>query len=556
MAQVPQPPSIVKLDAKDKVKENAKEKKKEEKEQKGKKGKKNGKENEKLEDVFFSALPKDAQILDEYWVSEPFARVRIISVPERGGGYAYYIDETLLEQYEQKALDKLVAILGKELSPPESSNMEAKAHVLEEARRLLKKYKSSLGKVEESSWNKLQYYMERDLIGFGPINVIMLDPLIEDCSCDGVGHPVYVWHRKYESIPTNLTIVNKASFSNFIIKLAHFAGKHVSSAFPIVDAMLPGNHRLAATYGEEVSPKGSTFTVRKFREQPYSIIDLIELGTLSIEMAAYYWLILESRLTLVIMGGTAAGKTSALNALATLFKPGLKIITVEETAELNIPHENWVQFISRESYGLGTAKLGSIGLFDLVKTSLRYRPDYIMVGEVRGEEAFVLFQAMATGHGGLTTLHAENLDYAIKRLTSPPMNVAPAYIPLMNVAVLQERVYLPKRVGGVPFGRRMRYVWEIYKDGSSKVICEWDPVTDSYNAQIEESKHLADIAARIGKTRNDYLEELARREAVLQWMRDRKIKDYKEVAKIITQYYMSDLFTQQEKAAPTRAQPR
>lgn len=474
-----------------------------------------------------------------------------------GGGFAYYIDEIQLEPAEQKALDKLVEILGKELQPPDSSSIEAKKHILEESDRLLKKYKSSiLGKMEESSWKRLEYYVERDLIGFGPINVIMLDPMIEDCSCDGVGHPVYVWHRKYESIPTNLTIVNKSSFSNFIIKLAHFAGKHVSTAFPIVDAMLPGNHRLAATYGEEISPRGSTFTIRKFREQPYSIIDLIELGTLSIEMAAYYWMMLENRQTLVVMGGTAAGKTSALNALATLFKPGLKIITVEETAELNIPHENWVQFISRESYGLGNAKLGSIGLFDLVKTSLRYRPDYIVVGEVRGEEAFVLFQAMATGHGGLTTLHAENLDYAIKRLTSPPMNVAPAYIPLMNVAVLQERVYLPKRIGGVPFGRRMRYIWEIYKDGSSKVISEWDPITDSYNAHIEESKHLADIAARLGKTHRDYLEELARREAVLQWMKDRQIKDYKEVAKIITQYYMSDLFIQQEKVAPTHEQSR
>ena len=518
-----------KADSKEAAKRKEPEKKPEKKAKK--------KEKELVEEAVFAPVPPDGQLIESYWIKEPFARVHIVTIPERGGSYGYFIEETQLKLEEKKALNKLLSILGKELEPPETSDVDAKMHIINESRRLMKKYRSTLGRIDEESWKKLEYYIERDLIGFGPINVMMHDTKIEDVSCDGVSKPVYVWHRKYESLPSNLTILDRESFNNFIIKLAHFAGKHVSSAFPIVDAMLPGRHRLAATYGEEISPSGSTFTIRKFREEPYSIIDLIELGTLNERIAAYFWVALENRLTVMTMGGTGAGKTTILNALANLFKPGMKIVTVEEIAELNIPHENWVQFISRESYGLGQTKIGSISLFDLVRTSLRYRPDYIIVGEIRGEEAFVLFQAMATGHGGLSTLHAENLDYAIKRLTSPPMNVAPAYIQLMNIAAIVERVYLPKQVHGIPFGRRIRHIWELYKYAKTKTIAEWDPTTDTYKVNVEESENLRDISIRMGKPPDAFLEEISRREEVLRWMRAREIRNVKAVAKVITQYY-------------------
>ena len=189
------------------------------------------------------------------------------------------------------------------------------------------------------------YHAEKDLVGFGHIDALMRDPNIEDISCDGVKKPVYVWHRKYESIETNLTFNTDEELDNLVVKLVHMAGKHVSSAFPIVDASLPGKHRLAVCYRREVTPFGTAFTIRKFREDPYSIIDLINLGTFSEEMAAYFWLCLENRASIMVLGGTAAGKTTALNALACLIKPGSKIITIEETAELNLPHENWVSLI-------------------------------------------------------------------------------------------------------------------------------------------------------------------------------------------------------------------
>ena len=483
-------------------------------------------------------LPK-YKVVDEYWVREPFSKVYIASIPELGGAYAYFVSEVELMEEERRACDKLIDILSAELSPPEEEPVEdLKVHVLNEANRLIDKYNLTLG-IPEESREKILYYVERDLLGFGPIHAMILDPNIEDISCEGVGKPVYVWHRRYESLPSNLVFLDDRYLDDLVIKLTHIGGKHISTAFPIVDTMLYGKHRYVATFRKEVTPKGSTFTIRKFREEPFSIVELINYGTVTAKMAAYFWLLLENRMSVIIIGGTGAGKTTLLNALASLIKPSMKICTVEEIAELNLPHENWVQFVSRESYGVGGTASGAIPLFTLVKTTLRYRPDYIIVGEVRGEEAFVLFQALATGHGGMCTLHAEDVDYAIKRLTSPPMNVAEVYIPLMNVVVEVERVHLPKPVHGLHFGRRAREVSEIISHKEFVRIFEWDPLTDVYNSRLEDSILLRKIALKTGRTVRELLDEIERREVVLKWMAKRNIFDISDVAKVVSQYYIS-----------------
>jgi flagellar protein FlaI len=487
----------------------------------------------------FKPLPTTYVLVDSYWVKEPYAKVNIVSLPELGGAYAYYVDEVKLSRDEMRICDKLIDILSAELKPPEADVGDVKQYVVDEARRLSRKYRIALGGLTEDSWSRILYYIERNLTGFGPIHVMMEDYNIEDISCEGIGKPVYVWHRIYESLQTNLIFIDENSLDDFIVKLAHIGGKHISTAFPIVDAMLYGKHRLAATFKKEISPKGSTFTIRKFREKPFTITELIKLGTINEEIAAYFWILLENKASIIVMGGTGAGKTTTLNALASLIKPGMKICTVEEIAELNFPHENWVQFITRESYGLGSSTAGSIDLFTLVKTTLRYRPDYIVVGEVRGQEAFVLFQALATGHGGMCTIHAESIDYAVKRLTSPPMNVSEVYIPLMNVSTLVERVYLPRRVGGLKFGRRAREVSEVLGYGEYETIFKWDPINDSFISNIEKSYLLSKIAQKIGKSLEDLLDELIRRKTVLRWMVSKEIFDMAEVAKIITKYYIN-----------------
>ncbi len=490
--------------------------------------------------IILKEMPPEALVVEEYHIEPPFSKVTIVSLPQLGGSMAYYIDEVKITEAENALLQKLMEIICMEIEPP-GQEIDVKTHIENEAFRLAKKY-GMAKKIPNESWPKLLYFIKRELVGLGPIHVIMNDRMIEDVSVNGLYIPVYVWHRKYESIPTNLIFNDEETLDNLIIKLTHLSQKHISTAFPVLDAMLPGKDRLAATFKREVSPKGGTFTIRRFREEPFSIVDLIDLNTLDECIAAYFWLLIENRMTVAVIGGTGAGKTSTLNALASLIKPSMKIVTVEEIPEINLVHDNWVQLVSRESYGLGAEKIGEIGLFELVKMSLRYRPDYIVVGEIRGEEAFVLFQALATGHGGMTTLHAESIEYAIKRLTSPPMNVAPAYVPLINVSAMQERVPLSKSVTGMSFGRRIRSVVEIGDIDNYLSVASWNPIDDSYDCEFENSVMLRRIAMRHGITLQETLVEHKKRVEFLRELKAKGIRNNVQVASMIMSYYLNSQF--------------
>ena len=480
-------------------------------------------------------IPRGYKIVERYPLYEPFVHVAIGQNPKTGE-YKYFLDELQLDTLERAIYNRILDILLAEIEPPKEEVKDPRKFFAEEAKKIVDKYRISLGWLPEVSWYKILYHAEKDLVGFGPIDALMRDPNIEDISCDGVNKPVYVWHRKYESIETNLKFSSDEELDNLVVKLVHMAGKHVSSAFPIVDASLPGKHRLAVCYRREVTPFGTAFTIRKFREDPYSIIDLINLGTLSEEMAAYFWICLENRASVMVLGGTAAGKTTALNALACLIKPGSKIITIEETAELNLPHENWVSLIARQSYGLGTSGVGEVTLFDLVKTSMRHRPDILIVGEVRGSEAYVLFQALATGHGGMCTMHAEDLRSAVKRLTQKPMDIAPAYIPLMNIVLTVRRVHIAKKKEKRAH-RRVVFVDEIADYEDYRTVFKWRPARDDFVSSFSNSVMLPSIAERLGISQKELLKEIERRKKVLHWMRQRGIRSYKDVANIIAEYY-------------------
>ena len=480
-------------------------------------------------------VPRGFKVVDKYPLYEPFAHVAIVQNPKIGE-YKYILDELQLDPLERSVYNRILEILLAEIESPKEEILDPRRFFAEEAKKIVDKYRISLGWLPDVSWYKILYHAERDLVGFGRIDSLMRDPNIEDISCDGVNKPVYVWHRNYESLETNLEFENDEELDNIVVKLVHMAGKHVSSAFPIVDASLPGKHRLAVCYRREVTPFGTAFSIRKFREDPYSIIDLINLGTFSEEMAAYFWLCLENRASLMVLGGTAAGKTTALNALTCLIKPGSKIITIEETAELNLPHENWVSLIARQSYGLGGSTVGEVTLFDLVRTSMRHRPDVLIVGEVRGQEAYVLFQALATGHGGMCTMHAENLDSAVKRLTSKPMDIAPAYIPLMNIVLSIQRVHLVKGIEKKAY-RRVMNVNEIANYEDYRCVLKWHPTKDEYLQAFDKSMMLSAISERVGASKKELLAEIGRRKDMLHWMRERNIRSYKDVAAIIAEYY-------------------
>ncbi len=480
-------------------------------------------------------IPKGLKVIEKYPLYEPFSHVVIVQNPKTGE-HQYILDELQLDPLERGVYDRILEILLAEIESPKEEILDPRKFFAEEAKKIVDKYRISLGWLPDVSWYKILYHAERDLVGFGKIDPLMRDPNIEDISCDGVMKPVYVWHRNYESIETNLQFPNDEVLDNTVVKLVHMAGKHVSTAFPIVDASLPGKHRLAVAYRREITPFGTAFTIRKFREDPYSIVDLINIGTFSEEMAAYFWMCLENRASIMVLGGTAAGKTTALNTLACLIKPGSKIITIEETAELNLPHDNWVSLIARQSYGLGGSGVGEVSLFDLVKTSMRHRPDIMIVGEVRGNEAYVLFQALATGHGGMCTMHAENLDSAVKRLTQKPMDISPAYIPLMNIVIPIQRVHLVKNNEKKAY-RRVITVNEIADYEDYMTPCKWNPAKDEYIMDFDKSTLLTSIAERQGVTKNSLIDEIDRRKNVLHWMRERNIRSYKDVAAIVAEYY-------------------
>jgi len=476
-------------------------------------------------------------VVEDYFVEEPFSSVKIVKSSTLGEGLYYFAVESELDDEEKITYHRMVKILSKELEPPMEKDIDPKVYVFQEAERIAEKYSRSLGKFTKEGWGRIFHNVVRDLAGYGALTTIMTDPNIEDISCNGVNAPIYIWHRKYESIPTNIRFTDENVLNDFIIKLAHKASKHISSAQPLLDGMLPEKHRLAATFMNEVSTKGSTFCIRKFRADPYSIVDLIQMGTLNEKIAAYFWMLLENKQSFMILGGTGAGKTSILNSTLSLMSGNDKAITVEEVPELSPPVQNWTQFNTRQSFQFSSAEgPKGITLFDLVKVCLRYRPDYIIVGEVRGEEAYTLFQALATGHGGLCTMHADSLDRAVKRLTSEPMNVAPVYIPLMNSAIQIQKVELPQKKQGLSFGRRVRNIWEIEDFEKYREVTTWDPTTDAFVTKFENSVLLQRIASVKGMTMDEILIELAMRELYLKEVVKSGVRDQRQVTSKILGY--------------------
>jgi flagellar protein FlaI len=380
---------------------------------------------------------------------------------------------------------------------------------------------------------KYLYYLSRDFIKLGKIEPLMRDKLIEDISCDGADIPIYVWYRDYESIPTNIVFKGNEELDTFVSKLAYMAGKHVSLADPIVDATLENGSRLHLTYGKEITQKGSTFTIRKFRTDPLTIVDLIKSNTMSSAVAAYLWYVIEKKLALVVAGGTASGKTTSLNALSMFIEPGLKVISVEDTPELNLPHENWIQSVTR---GVGTAT--EITMFDLLKASLRQRPDVIIVGEVRGEEAFTMMQSIATGHGGLGTIHADSVEAVINRFTSEPMNIPKNLLgSTLDCVAMQLKIRLADKSV-----RRMTHVQEVvgYDPRSDQIILndafKWDPVTDKF-VYSGRSRLFDKIAQRFGTKPEEIRREIDGRKVFLDWLVAKNIRSYDDVSKEIREFY-------------------
>ncbi|MGD8565467.1 MAG: type II/IV secretion system ATPase subunit [Candidatus Bathyarchaeota archaeon] len=474
---------------------------------------------------------------DVYPIQEPYLYAAIIKDPDTKKT-TYKVIEPTLQKNEKKVLTEVKKLLIEEIDvnlKEIETKEKAELYLEEKLRGTIKKYHI---KISPESVDKIAYYVIRDFMGYERLDPLMKDHLIEDISADGVNIPIYVWHRLYESLPTNIVFEEEDELNSFIIRLAYLSGKNISRASPILDASLPDGSRIQLTYGSEVTRRGSTFTIRRFKIDPLTISDLIALNTVSSEIAAYLWYLIENKASVIVAGGVASGKTTMLNCLSMFIRPEMKIVSVEDTPELNLPHENWIPSVVRLGFGHKSRERWNISLFDLLKAAVRQRPDYIIVGEVRGEEAYTLFQAMATGHLGMSTLHAESVDAAINRLESEPMNVPKTLIAMIDVVMVMARSEIEEKPA-----RRATKVTEVTnldRDTlriQTKEAFKWSPKPDEFSYS-GHSNFLNEQREKSGASLEEIEQELKRRKIILEWMVRKGIRHYRQVANTIREYYV------------------
>ena len=477
----------------------------------------------------FNGIPGYEEV-ERYWVDEPYAFV-VILYNETTNNYLYYVVEPSLTVFEKELLievyDRLQDVLMMENL---DASTDKKQLLKDKATQIINDY---IGKIDTRSYYKILYYINRDYLEFGKINPIMHDNFIEDISNNGFDTPVFLYHKNYENIMTNVVFSEK-QLDSYVIRLAQRCGKHISIAEPMVDATMPDGSRIQMTLGKEITTRGSTFTIRKFKEVPITPIDLIAWNTFSSEEMAYMWLCIENNKSLLFSGGTASGKTSSLNAVSLFIPPKAKVISLEDTRELKLPHMNWIPGLTRDSFTADGK--GAIEMFTLLKAALRQRPEYLLVGEVRGKEALTLFQAMSTGHTTFSTMHADSVESAIHRLENPPISVPRTMITALNIVSVQAQTYLKnKRV------RRNLKLVEINdidpntRNIRTNDIFVWNSATDRFD-RVGESRVLAEIAQRRAWSKRELSNELLRRQKVLEYMLNNNIREFRQIAAIIHAY--------------------
>lgn len=446
----------------------------------------------------------------------------------------YELEEPILQDSEKEVLDRIESAMLEiiNVNVAVEKTLEATTDYIDKTAKLLI---SELDlKVSQEAYDKMFYYLFRDFIGLNEVDPIMRDYFIEDIECNGVGTPVYVIHRVYRNLKTNLVYKDMERLASFVEKLAQRAGRYISYAQPLLDGTLPDGSRVNASYTKDVTSKGPTFTIRKFTKIPWTPTQLIASNTVSPEMMAYFWILLQYKSSILIAGGTASGKTTFLNAIAFFIPPEARVVSIEDTRELNLPRENWLPAVARPAAGVG--KVGEVDLFELLKSSFRQTPDYLIVGEVRGKEAFVLFQGMASGHASLSTMHADSVETLIRRLETPPIELSPTLVNTLDCVVIATHAIVGRQET-----RKIREVSEIVnvnKDGTALINTPliWDPAKDVFYFK-KQSKVLEKIANRYGIAMDKLQGEFAIRAKLLYELSRRKIFGFEDIQKVINDYY-------------------
>jgi len=488
---------------------------------------------------FSPTIPKLQKIEDKtkinvrYNLIYPFASVHIFWNPKISE-LMYEIEEPVLDEQEKNCREEITSAM-RDIINFDSIVEKDEEKLMEYIDRVFKMLAIELKiNVSYESYRKIFYYLCRDFVGFNEVDPLLRDFYVEDIECNGVNSPIYIIHRLYRNIKTNVIFNDNEKMASFVEKIAQKCGKYISYANPILDGSLPDGSRVNATYTKDITSRGPTFTIRKFTKIPWTPPKLLSFGTLSPEMLAYLWILVQYRMNFLIVGGTSSGKTTLLNALAFFISPEERVVSIEDTRELNLPRENWLPSVVRTSTGVG--KMGEISLFTLLRSSFRQNPDYVIVGEVRGKEAYVLFQGMASGHSSISTIHAEDVDTVIKRLETPPIELSPTLLNVLDCVCIMTHAIVNKQET-----RKLKEIVEIINvtsDGTAvtNTPFTWNPADDQFYFK-KNSKIFEKITRRYGMDIQELNLEFKRRAEIMYKMFQQNLFGFKEVQDIVNEYY-------------------
>ena len=468
-----------------------------------------------------------------YCLIAPFAYVHIYWDPKEYE-VVYHIEEPILDKRETQYMEQVISAMKNMINFDEVIHRTRDA-LFEYIDKRFKMFAVELGMdLTYESYKKIYYYLCRDFIGFNETEPFLRDYFVEDIECNGSNSPIYIVHRTFRNLKTNIVFKDNQILESFVEKLAQRCGKYISYAKPILDGSLPDGSRVNATYTKDITSKGPTFTIRKFTKKPWTPPQLIGFNTLSPEMLAYLWLLIEYKMNLLVVGGTASGKTTLLNAIAFFIPPEARVVSIEDTRELNLPRENWLPSVSRSATGVGN--LGEIDLFQLLRSSFRQNPDYVIVGEVRGKEASVLFQGMASGHSSISTIHADSVETVIKRLETPPIELSPTLLNVLDGICIMTHAIVNKTET-----RKLREIVEIVNvnpEGTAitNTPFKWNSREDQFYFK-KQSKIFDKIYERYGVPKEQILIEFRRRAKLLYKLYQMKIFEFDKVQEIINEYY-------------------
>lgn len=482
-------------------------------------------------------IPKNLETLNmKYQLIPPFAFASI-KWSASDNCLIYSVVEPALQPRDKRIYDMIDEELSETLDV-QLSQLKTKENLFNYLKKNVRDIIIKKGIVlRKGEITRIMYYIFRNFVGLNKIEPLLHDVFIEDIGCDGIDIPIFILHKKLGSIKTDVAFDDINIGSSFVIKLAERCGRYISYAEPLLDGSLPDGSRVQATYSKDITTKGPTFSIRKFSAVPFSVIDLITYGTASIELFAYLWYLVEHQKNILICGTTAAGKTSFLNALVSFIPPQEKIVSIEDTRELHLYHENWIPAVTRQSFGAGKEKYGEVTMFDLLKSSFRQNPDYVIVGEVRGVEASVLFQGMASGHSSFSTMHAGSVDEIIQRLTTPPISLSAGLINALDIVIFIQHA---GRFG--VNARRIREIDEVsnvdvmnLKADYSKTFA-WQPSSDDFKQK--HSLLVDTLGIDYGVSSKNITKEIRNRALFLFWLYKNNIHNFKEVYTYMSKYYL------------------